>query len=127
MRGSESMNYLADRVRTLVAHDPRLTEKFMFGGHTFLINGHILAGCRPDGGMLISVGKDNHEAAKTRPGATEMTQRSRVMSGFFWIDPDAIEDDDDLADWIRFAERAVSQRPLKEPKPARSRKTPAPR
>jgi len=124
---SQAMEHLADRIRMIVGEDPRLTEKFMFGGQTFLINGHILAGVRPDGGMLISVGKDNHAAAAARPGATEMRQAGRLMSGFFWIDGDAIEDDDALVDWIRFAERAVSQRPLKPVKPPKSRKTPAKR
>jgi len=133
---SEAMNHLADRIRMLVGGDPRLTEKSMFGGPTFLINGHILAGVRPDGGLLVSVGKAFHGEAAGRPGATEMRQGERLMSGFFWIDPDTLEDDDLLEDWIRFAERAVSQRPMKAEKPlvrkpkarsVRSPKTPEPR
>jgi hypothetical protein len=129
---SETMAHLAERVRMLVGDDPRITEKYMFGGLTFLLNGHILVGCKKDGGILISVGKDNHEAAKSRPGTTEMVHNGRVMSGFFWIDGDAIEDDEGLEDWLRFAEAAVAQRPLKPDKPkkpaaARSPKTPAKR
>jgi len=120
---SEAMEHLSDRVRLLVGGDPRVTEKFMFGGLTFLLNGHILIGCKKDGGVLISVGRDNHEAAKARPGTTEMVHGGRVMSGFFWIDADAIEDDEALEDWVRFAERAVAQRPLKLEKPKRPRKT----
>ena len=38
------------------------------------------------------------------------------MTGFFWVDPDAIEDDDDLASWVDFAFRAVSGKPPKEEK-----------
>lgn len=120
---SEAMNHLADRIRMLVGGDPRLTEKFMFGGQTFLINGHILAGVRPDDGLLVSVGKDFHAEAATRPGATEMRQGERLMSGFFWIDPDTLEDDEVLEEWLRFAERAVSQRPLKSDKPKKPRAT----
>ena len=51
------MDHLADRIRMLVGDDPRITEKFMFGGLTFLLNGHILVGCKKDGGILVSVGK----------------------------------------------------------------------
>ena len=116
------MDHLADRVRQLVGGDPRVSEKYMFGGLTFLLNGHILVGCKKDGGILISVGKDNHEAAKARPGTTEMIHNNRVMSGFFWVDADAIEDDEALEDWIRFAETAVAQRPLKAAKPKKPRK-----
>lgn len=124
---SEAMIHMADRVRMLVGDDPRVTEKMMFGGPTFLLNGRILVGCRPDGGILVSVGKANHEAAKARPGSTEMLQGGRVMSGFFWIDPDAIEDDEALEDWVRFAGQAVAQRPPREEKPKRPRKTAAAR
>jgi hypothetical protein len=119
---SEAMEHLSDRVRRLLGDDPRVTEKYMFGGLTFLLNGHILIGCKKDGGMLISVGKDNHEATKARPGASEMVHGGRVMSGFFWIDGDAIEDDEALEDWLRFAEAAVAQRPLKLEKPRKPRK-----
>ncbi len=118
---SEAMEHLADRIRMLVIDDPRLTEKRMFGGPTFLINGHILAGARPDGGLLVSVGKAFHDEAAARPGATAMRRGEQVMSGFFWIDPDVLEDDGVLEDWIRFAERAVSQRPIKPEKPKKLR------
>ena len=124
---SETIDHLADRIRMIVGEDPRITEKVMFGGLTFLLNGHILVGCKKDGRILISVGEDNHEAAATRPGTEAMVHGGRVMSGFFWVDGDAIEDDDALEDWIRFAEKAVAQRPLKDAKPPRSRKTPAKR
>jgi hypothetical protein len=124
---SETIDHLADRIRSIVGDDPRLTEKVMFGGLTFLLNGHILVACKKDGGILVSVGKANHEATKARPGTEEMVHNGRVMSGFFWVDGDAIEDDDALADWIRFAEAAVAQRPLKPPKPAKPRKAPATR
>lgn len=129
MMKSETMTHLAERVRMLVGDDPRITEKYMFGGLTFLLNGHILVGCKKDGGILISVGKDNHEAAKARPGTTGMIHNGRVMSGFFWVEGDAIEDDEALEDWIRFAEAAVAQRPLKveKTKKPRSPKTPASR
>ena len=46
------------------------------------------------------------------------------MSGFFWVDGEAIDDDDALEDWLRFAAQAVAQRPEK---PAKPRKTPAKR
>lgn len=121
---SETMAHLADRVRMIVGEDPRITEKYMFGGLTFLLNGHILVGCKSDGSILISVGKDNHAAAAARPGTTEMVHNGRIMSGFFWVDGDAIEDDGALLDWIRFAEAAVAQRPIKteKPRPAKAKK-----
>jgi TfoX/Sxy family transcriptional regulator of competence genes len=119
MKSNETMDHLAERVRTLVGDHPAITEKYMFGGLTFLLNGHILVGCKKDGQILVSVGKANAPAAAIRPGATAMVHNNREMTGFFWIDPDAIEDDDDLRSWIDFAWQAVSQRPVKADKPAK--------
>lgn len=125
MKSNETMNYLAERVRTLVGDDPRITEKTMFGGLTFLLDGHILVGCKKDGRILVSVGKDFHDDAAQRPGAVEMIHNNRVMSGFFWVDAEAIEDDEALDQWIAFARRAVSLRPVKsQKKPAKKRSKP---
>jgi hypothetical protein len=119
MKSNETMDHLAERVRTLVCDHPGITEKYMFGGLTFLLNGHILVGCKKDGQILISVGKGNAEAAAARPGATAMVHNNREMTGFFWIEPDAIEDDDDLKSWVDFAFSAVNQKPPKDAKPAK--------
>ena len=116
---NETMLYLAERVRALVGDDPRITEKNMFGGLTFLLDGHILVGCRKDGRILVSVGKTYHDDAAARPGAVAMVHNNRTMSGFFWVDAEAIEDDADLDSWIAFARRAVAMRPAKAEKPAK--------
>ena len=120
---STTMTHLAERIRDILDGDPRITEKTMFGGLTFLLNGHILVGCKKDGRILLSVGKENNEAALARPGATQMIQAGRVMRGFIWVDADAIEDDDDLRDWVRFAEGAVAQRPPDDPPSDAARKS----
>jgi hypothetical protein len=119
MKHNETMTHLAERVRALVGDHPAITEKYMFGGLTFLLNGHILVGCKKDGQILISVGKENAPAAAARPGATAMIHNNREMTGFFWIEPDAIEDDDDLQSWVDFAFKAVSSKPPKDAKPAK--------
>ncbi|MEO6014687.1 MAG: TfoX/Sxy family protein [Devosia sp.] len=127
---NETMMYLAERVRELVGHRPGITEKNMFGGLTFLLDGHILVGCKKDGRILLSVGKENNEAALARPGATAMEHNGRSMTGFVWVDADAIEDDDDLASWVAFAEKAAGRKPpasaaVKAPARKPSRKAPA--
>lgn len=116
MKTSETMDYLAERIRSLLGDDPRVTEKNMFGGLTFLLNGHILVGTKKDGRILLSVGKENNDAALARPGATQMVHNNRNMTGFVWVEPDAIEDDDALADWVKAAYGWVSRMPDDKPK-----------
>jgi len=115
MKSTETMDYLAERIRSLIGDDPRVTEKSMFGGLTFLLNGHILVGTKKDGRILLSVGKEHNDAALSRPGATQMVHNNRNMTGFVWIEPDAIEDDDSLADWVRTAYGWVSLMPSDKP------------
>src|SRR3569623_1949988 len=103
MKSNETMDYLAERIRTLLGDDPRVTEKNMFGGLTILLDGHILVGTKKDGRILLSVGKDNFEAALARPGASPMKHTGRSMTGCVWVDAVAIEDDDDLRDWVQTA------------------------
>jgi TfoX/Sxy family transcriptional regulator of competence genes len=118
-QSNETMAYLAERIRALVGHKLGITEKNMFGGLTFLLHGHILVGCKKDGRILLSVGKENNDAALARPGATAMVHNERNMTGFVWVDADAIEDDEDLAAWVRFAEKAVGNKPPKEAAPTK--------
>lgn len=110
---SSPQDHLIDRVRLIVDGDPRVREKKMFGGLSFLLNGHILIAARKDGSALLSVGKDHNDEALARPGTTQMVHNGRAMRGFVFVDADAIEDDDDLQAWITLAERWVSALPPK--------------
>lgn len=110
---STTMTHLAERIRDILDGDPRITEKTMFGGLTFLLNGHILVGCGKDGRILLSVGKHHNDEALARPGATQLTQGGKAMRGFIWVEADAIEEDDDLRSWVETAERWVAAMPPK--------------
>jgi TfoX/Sxy family transcriptional regulator of competence genes len=126
MTSYTNMDHLAERIRDILGNDRRVTEKTMFGGLTFLLDGHILVGTKKDGRILLSVGKANNEAALARPGASAMVHNNRHMTGFVWVEADAIEDDDDLRDWVETAYRWVSQMPSDDPKKkAAARKAPA--
>ncbi|HEY4199896.1 MAG TPA: TfoX/Sxy family protein [Devosiaceae bacterium] len=103
---------LVDRLRALFDGDPRIIEKKMFGGVTFMMNGHMLVSSKKDGRMLVHVGKNANAAALERPGATQMVHGDKPMRGFIWIDADETESDDTLRDWIALAERFVmTQKP----------------
>ena len=116
LKSSSTMDHLAERVRALLGYDPRITEKNMFGGLTFLLNNHILVGCKKDGRILLSVGKEHNDEALARAGATQMIHGERAMTGFIWVDPDAIEDDDQLEAWVALARRWVERMPIEEAK-----------
>ena len=74
---STTATYLAERIRDVLDGDPRITEKTMFGGLTFLLNGHILVWCGKDGRVMLSVGKEHNEEALALPGASQMKKTLR--------------------------------------------------
>lgn len=93
-----------------------ISEKKMMGGMCFMLNGNMIGGAHRmktgEGRFMFRVGKDNHEAAQSRPGAMPMDFTGRVMRGFVFVDADACEDDL-LKDWLSLALSFVSTLPAK--------------
>lgn len=110
---SQASEHLADRIREILGNRFSFREQKMFGGVAFMLNGNMFVGPLKDGGLLVRTGKENYDEALTRPGARPMTMTGRTMSGFIEVEPDAIEDDDDLAGWIDFALAFVKSLPAK--------------
>ena len=79
---------LAERFRAALARRKNITEKRMMGGVCFLVNGNMIGGADRNksgaGRFMFRVGKDNAEAAEALPGAEQMVQGGRKMSGFFF-------------------------------------------
>ena len=65
-----------------LAGTPGLTQKAMFGGMAWLVNGNLLCGAS-DSGMLVRLGKDNDTWALKIPGIALMVMQGRKMSG--WV------------------------------------------
>ena len=53
---------LAGRIRELIASEPDLTEKRMFGGLAFLVGGHMAVAASGQGGLLVRVDPAKSEA-----------------------------------------------------------------
>lgn len=110
---SQAADALAERIEHLIGHRPGIRIQKMFGGVAFMLHGHMLVGPMKDGDLMVRVGPDRYAQALNRPGASEMKFTGRVMKGFVTIAGDAVEDDEQLADWIAFAEVFVGALPPK--------------
>ncbi|MCW5558516.1 MAG: TfoX/Sxy family protein [Verrucomicrobiae bacterium] len=71
---------------------PGLTEKAMFGGWAWLLNGHLLCAARKDG-MLVRLGKEREAWALQINGVEPMLSRGRTMQGWVRCDPEVFGDD----------------------------------
>lgn len=91
---------LADRVREHVEHEQGLTEKRMFGGLAFLIDGHMAVAANSKGGLMVRVDPADTETLLREPRARPMEMRGREMSGWLRVDVDADVSDEELASWV---------------------------
>ena len=69
-----------------------LTERPMFGGWAWLLDGSLLCGARDDG-VLVRLGKGNDRWALEIDGIAPMVSREKVMSGWVRVAPETFADD----------------------------------
>jgi TfoX/Sxy family transcriptional regulator of competence genes len=91
---------LAERIREVVAEEPGLAEKKMFGGLAFLINGNMSVSASGQGGLLLRV--DPEETAKLveEPHAKRFEMRGRSMDGWIRVDPEGVQARPELERWV---------------------------
>ena len=107
------MQVLAERIRILLADDPNVAEKRMFGGVCFMLNGNMLCGPTKDGDLMVRVGSELEAEAMARPGTRAMDFTGRPMKGFVFVSDDVLQSDAQLYEWIAFATRFVGALPAK--------------
>ena len=83
---------LEELVRSDLDERIGLTEKPMFGGLAWLLDGHLLCGAR-DVGMMVRLGKGQDGWALELPGIEPMVMSGRRMDGWVRADHDACGDD----------------------------------
>jgi TfoX N-terminal domain len=91
---------LAERIRALVEDEHGLTEKKMFGGLAFLINGNMSVSASGQGGLLLRVDPEQTDALLDEPHAQSFVMRGRAMDGWLRVDPAGLRSDDDLGRWV---------------------------
>ena len=90
---------LAERVREQLADVSFVTEKRMFGGLVFMVNGNMLCGIMPER-LMLRVGPHAHEKTLARAHTEPMDFSKRPLKGFVYVLPEGLESDEDLAEWL---------------------------
>ncbi len=90
---------LAARVRSALRNESGVTEKKMFGGVAFMLNGNMACGIISDE-IMVRVGPHSHEDALSRPHARPMDFTGRPMRGLVYVGRPGFESDPDLAAWV---------------------------
>jgi len=106
---------LADRVRELIGADDPLTERKMFGGLAFLVNGHMAVAVSREGGILVRVEPDETEHLIATTVAEPMVMRGRPSRGWLRVAADHVRTKRQLRTWVeRGAANARSLPPKKK-------------
>ena len=92
---------LAHRLRELLADEDAITEKRMFGGLAFLLNGNMSVSASRNGGLLARIDPADSEAALARPHTALMEMRGRTMPGWITVAPEGLKTKRDLAAWVK--------------------------
>ena len=91
---------LAHRIREILADEPSVEEKKMFGGLAFMVNGNMCVGVNKDH-LMGRVGTDGHDEAVALPHARIMDFTGRPMRGWIIVDSAGLDSDEVLGEWVQ--------------------------
>ncbi|KZM48498.1 TfoX/Sxy family protein [Labrenzia sp. OB1] len=110
---------LVERTRAMIP-DENVEQKRMFGGTCFMVNGNMLL-CISRRGLMARVGKEQEAEALAKPYASQCRPTGRPMPGFIRIEPEGIDSDELLRNWVEMARTYVCALPPNASRPKKSR------
>lgn len=91
---------LANRVRELVLTERGVTERRMFGGLAFLINGNMSVAVSREGGLMLRIEPVETEAMLRKPHAEPFEMRGRAVQGWLRIEVEGLATKRQLERWV---------------------------
>jgi TfoX/Sxy family transcriptional regulator of competence genes len=91
---------LADRIRELIGDEPGVSEKRMFGGVAFLVDGNMSVAASGRGGLLVRCDIDQTEALLAAPFTSPMVMSGRQARGWLFVSIEGVESDEALSLWV---------------------------
>lgn len=107
---------LVARVRRALGTRRGLTERKMFGGVAFLLDGKMCCGVTKDGRVVVRVGPDAYEEALRHPHARECDFTGRPLRGMVFLTPAGIRSRQGLPSWVSRAAAFVTSLPARKAK-----------
>jgi TfoX/Sxy family transcriptional regulator of competence genes len=92
---------LANRIRELVAGESGVTEKKMFGGLAFLIDGNMAVAASGQEGLLVRIDPQQTDELVAKPHAAPMVMRGRAMDGWLRVDDEGVSTKRQLEPWVK--------------------------
>lgn len=93
---------VAERVRKVLARRKGVSERKMFGGLTFLVNGNMCCGVI-DKNVVLRLGKVGAEKALRERHTSAMDFTGTPMASMVYLRPAGYKKEDDLKAWVKRA------------------------
>lgn len=92
---------LAHRIRAVLASDPGITERSMFGGLGFMVDGKMALAAGSRGALMVRVDPADGDRLAAQDGVEPTVMRGGPIKGWLDVVAGALEDDADLRRWVR--------------------------
>ena len=105
-------NELAERIRKQLGKRRGLTEKKMFGGLAFLLNGNMCCGVHGQE-MIVRLDPEQTDTALSERHTRIFDLSGRAMRGWILVQPKGLTTEAALAKWIQIGVKYASSLPGK--------------
>jgi hypothetical protein len=103
---------LAQRIREAMADELGLSEREMFGGIGFMLNGNMACGVIGED-LMVRVGADRYQEALDQPGVRLFDMTGRPMKGWVVVDGGVAAEDDAFGNWVAWGVETARGLPAK--------------
>ena len=103
---------LSERIRPILSRRRGVSERKMFGGICFMINGNMCVGTWK-GSLIVRLDKNKHDEMLAEPHTKPADMNGRVMKGWALVEPVGIESENDLRAWVDRAAKFAGSLPAK--------------
>jgi TfoX/Sxy family transcriptional regulator of competence genes len=104
---------LADRIRVVLSRSRAISERRMFGGLAFLLNGHMFCGIVKDA-LMLRLGEEAAAAALKRPQTRPMDFTGKPSKSMIYVNARGLDSDESLRTWVESALKCAKKLPPKK-------------
>jgi TfoX/Sxy family transcriptional regulator of competence genes len=104
---------LADRVRAALSTEPGVSEKSMFGGLAFLVDGALAVAASGTGGLMVRCDPARAPELTAADGVQRMVMRGRETDGWLRVSAEVVDDEDALRRWVATGRDAAQRAPAR--------------
>lgn len=103
---------LSERIRPILATWRGASERRMFGGICFKLNGNMCVGTWRDS-LIVRLDKKDHKKTLAEPHTKPFDINGRIMKGWALVGPAGIASDESLVMWVEKAAKYTELLPAK--------------